>query len=115
MTLAIGMITVDSTDPVPLAHWWARVLEGEVVAENEGWFVVVTTTAGTLGFQRVDAVTPGKNKVHLDLTTHEDLALVAGGLLAAGATLVGERAEGAARWFTLADPQGNEFCVAHEG
>ena len=33
-------------------------------------------------------------------------------LLDAGATLVARRGEEHFRWVTLADPQGNEFCVA---
>ncbi|GMA30976.1 VOC family protein [Litorihabitans aurantiacus] len=114
MALHLGMITTDSTDPLPLARWWADVLGGEVVAENEGWFVVVATEAGALAFQRVEEVTPGKNRVHLDLVVDGDLDAEHERLVAAGAASLGERTEGAARWFTLTDPQGNEFCVAPE-
>lgn len=114
MALALGMITTDSTDPLPLASWWAQRLDGQVVEENQGWFVVVATPSGTLAFQKVTAVTPGKNKIHLDLGTTGDLAAEVEQLIAAGATLVAERSEGGHGWFTLADPQGNEFCVARE-
>ncbi|PWD49496.1 glyoxalase [Serinibacter arcticus] len=114
MGLNLGMITTDSTDPVPLAHWWAGILDGEVLAENEGWFVVVSTPSGTLAFQKVDEVTPGKNRVHVDLVVDGDLDVEHARLVELGAASLGERSEGENRWFTLADPQGNEFCVATE-
>lgn len=114
MALALGMITTDSTDPLPLAQWWAKQLDGEVVAENDGWFVIVATPSGNLAFQRVHDVTPGKNRVHLDLVTTQDLRREARRLAEAGARLIEERTEGGANWVTLADPQGNEFCIAHE-
>lgn len=114
MALHLGMITTDSTDPLPLARWWADVLGGEVVAENDGWFAVVVAPSGTLAFQKVDEVTPGKNKVHLDLVADGDLAAEHARLVAAGARDLGERGENGGRWFTLTDPQGNEFCIAPE-
>ena len=33
-------------------------------------------------------------------------------LLGAGASLVGHRGDESFRWVTLADPDGNQFCVA---
>ena len=114
MSLAIGMITTDSTDPLPLAQWWAERLEGRVVAENDGWFVIIETPSGVMAFQKVDAVTPGKNRLHIDFTVEGSLSEATDLLIAQGASLLGERSEGENRWFTLADPQGNEFCVARE-
>ncbi|PFG20014.1 VOC family protein [Serinibacter salmoneus] len=112
MTNAIAMVTTDSTDPLPLAEFWATVTGGEIVAENEGWFVVVQTPSLRLGFQRVEEVAPGKNRLHLDLAVEGDLTPELERLLAAGATLVGHRTQGDFGWVTLADPQGNEFCIA---
>lgn len=114
MALHLGMITTDSTDPVPLARWWAEILAGEVVAENDGWFAVVVAASGTLAFQKVEAVTPGKNKVHIDLVVDGDLDAEHARLVAAGAGDLGERGANGGRWYTLTDPQGNEFCIAPE-
>ncbi|SKF62622.1 glyoxalase [Mycobacteroides abscessus subsp. abscessus] len=55
--------------------------------------------------------TPGKNRVHFDLNT-DDLDAETDRLVAAGATLVERRGDESFRWHTLADPQGNQFCVA---
>lgn len=114
MSLSIGMITTDSTDPLALAQWWADRLDGRVVAENEGWFVIIETPSGVMAFQKVDEVTPGKNRLHIDFTVQGSLSEATDLLIAQGASLVAERSEGESRWFTLLDPQGNEFCVARD-
>ena len=113
MTLKMAMITTDTTDAEGLAAWWARVTGAEIVETNDGWFVIVKGGGlpVALAFQRVEEVTPGKNRLHLDLTT-EDLEGATGHLLAAGATLVERRGDESFAWHTLADPQGNEFCIA---
>ena len=111
-TLSVAMITVDSTDPLPLAAWWAAQVGGRIVAENEGWFVVVAAPSGpALGFQKVDQPTAGKNRMHLDLSSADRAATVVA-LLAAGATLVAEHELEGFAWTTLADPDGNQFCVS---
>ncbi len=111
--LTVAMITVDTTDPIPLATWWAARIGGRIVEENDGWFVVVAAPGSgpALGFQKVDEPTPGKNRMHLDLTG-ADLAGSVAQLVAAGATLVAEREFEGFLWTTLADPDGNEFCVS---
>ncbi len=112
MSLSVAMITVDTTDPVGLGTWWAAQTDGRVVAENDGFFVVVTTASGTvLSFQKVDDPTPGKNRIHLDLTSDDPAAEVRR-LSAAGATTIAEREMSGFAWVTMADPDGNEFCVS---
>jgi predicted enzyme related to lactoylglutathione lyase len=49
--------------------------------------------------------------VHLDLGA-DDRAAEVERLLALGATHVHDKDEYGVRWTTLADPEGNEFCVA---
>ncbi|WP_353950470.1 VOC family protein [Knoellia sp. S7-12] len=113
MTLKLAMITADTTDAEALGSWWAHVTGAEIAETNDGWFVIVKggELPVTLAFQKVDEVTPGKNRLHLDLIT-EDLEGATDRLLAAGATLVERRGDENFRWTTLADPQGNDFCIA---
>ena len=111
MSLDVLTVTVDSTDPVPLAHWWADQLGGTVNDPFEGNFVIVAGGPVQMAFQKVDDPTPGKNKVHVDLMA-DDLDAEVDRLLAAGAGLVERRGVESFRWVTLSDPDGNEFCVA---
>lgn len=113
MSLSIEMVTFDCADPDALAAWWADVTGGEVNAVAPGEFVMVSQEKGpTLGFQRVPDPTPGKNKVHLDFASQDKEAEVKR-LVAAGAKELGRNSFGPEfDWVTLADPEGNAFCVA---
>ncbi len=116
MTLTLGMITMDTTDAMSLAAWWAEQTGAAVGETNDGYYVMVSGGGlpALLAFQKVDDPTPGKNRVHLDLTA-ADLDGEVDRLLAAGATLVERRGDESFRWVTLADPDGNQFCVAAAG
>ncbi len=113
MTLTLGMVTFDTTDAESLATWWAEQTGAKIVQNHDGWFVVVAggTLSALLSFQKVDDPTPGKNRVHLDLSA-PDLEAEVERLLSAGATLVARRGDESFRWVTMADPDGNQFCVA---
>jgi hypothetical protein len=114
MATSIASITFDSTDPEPLAAWWAERFGAEITANMEGFFVIVAggTLPTQLAFQKVDDPTPGKNKVHLDIHTDEDLDTEVARWTDAGATSLGKRNAGDFSWVTLTDPDGNEFCIA---
>ena len=63
-------------------------------------------------FQVVTDPTPGKNRVHMDLQPDHPRDDEVERLLELGATLVGDlRRPDGTGWVTLADPEGNEFCV----
>lgn len=113
MAMTLSMVTFDTTDADALASWWAEQTGGQVLERNDGWFVMVAggTLPVLLAFQKIDDPTPGKNRIHLDLTA-DDLDGEVDRLLGAGATLVERRGDESFRWVTLADPQGNQFCVA---
>lgn len=113
MTLSLAMITVDTTDATSLSAWWADQLGGTIEQENDGWFVVVgmPSMSQKMAFQKVEDPTPGKNRLHLDLSS-PDLDAETDRLLAAGAGLVERREMPGFRWHTLTDPDGNEFCVS---
>jgi hypothetical protein len=64
-------------------------------------------------FQLVPEPKAGKNRLHLDLRVGEDRQETEvarlGGL---GARELGRGRQGPHTWVTMADPEGNEFCVA---
>jgi len=113
MTLTLAMITVDTHDADQLADWWAEQMGADVLERNDGWYVVLQggTLPIRLSFQKVEDPTSGKNRLHLDVMA-EDLDAEVDRLVGAGATLVERRGGESFRWVTLADPHGNEFCVA---
>lgn len=54
-----------------------------------------------------------KNKLHLDVRVGEDdVAAVVAKLRERGATFLWTGEQGPHTWVTLADPEGNEFCVS---
>jgi catechol 2,3-dioxygenase-like lactoylglutathione lyase family enzyme len=114
MTLQIGMITFDTLNPRKLAAWWAEALGGQIVADMEGHFVMVAPpgeASPNLGFQEVADPTPGKNRLHLDFGS-SDRAATVDHLVAAGATVTFVNDNPEFSWTTLADPDGNLFCVS---
>lgn len=108
------MVTFDCTDARALAAWWAAQTGGEVVADHDGEFLMVADPdrrGPTLGFQKVPAPTPGKNRVHLDLEA-ADRELEVERLRLAGAQVVDRHESGGFAWVVMADPEGNQFCVS---
>ena len=114
MTVSIASITFDSADPEPLARWWSERFGAEIIANMDGYFILVAggSLPTQLAFQNVDDPTPGKNKVHLDIRADGDLEAEVARWVEAGAINLGKRNAGDFHWFTLTDPDGNEFCIA---
>ncbi len=63
-------------------------------------------------FQLVPEHKTVKNRLHLDVRVgQENVDAQTQRLIAAGATFLHRGSEGPHEWVTLADPEGNEFCV----
>ena len=134
-------VTVDSGDPHGLADWWAETLGWQVEPQDEAFIRrMVDTGAATkedttvhrgalvwkvgaalnspdegrprVLFQLVPEAKTVKNRVHLDIRVGADRreAEVAR-LIERGATELWRGSQGPFEWVTLADPEGNEFCV----
>jgi hypothetical protein len=135
-------VTIDSTAPPELADWWAEALGWQVeqqdpafirrmvesgaaseadTQEHRGrlvWTVGAALTSPDPGrprllFQRVPEAKTGKNRVHLDVRVGADRQEAeVERLKALGATELWRASQGPFAWVTLADPEGNEFCVS---
>jgi hypothetical protein len=106
-----GFVTVDAADPAARAAFWSVAL-GRPIAERWNQYVWLDAPAGQpkLAFQGVADRAAGPSRVHLDLGSLDVDATVAR-LLGLGATPVRTMEEDGLRWVTLADPEGNVFCV----
>ena len=141
MTPAI-QIAVDCHDPHLLARFWASAVGYEIehndemirglidgglageddVMEVDGHLQWRTAAACSdpdgrrprLLFQQVPEPKAGKNRVHLDLHTFDDAGREAevARLIELGATRLWDGQQGPITWVTMADPEGNEFCVS---
>ncbi|PJN25345.1 glyoxalase [Streptomyces sp. CB02613] len=115
MTSHVRHITIDCSDAYGLGTFWAQVLGARISDEDlpgDPEALVETPGAAVL-FVQVEEPKQTKNRVHLDIQPHDrsrDEEVER--LLALGATLVGDHRRPNGRgWATLADPEGNEFCV----
>ena len=115
MTSSVHHVTIDCADAYRLAGFWAQALGASISdADRPGDpEALVETAAVKLLFVSVPETKSGKNRLHLDLmpdhrTRDEEVER----LLALGATPVADHRRPDGRgWVTLADPEGNEFCV----
>ena len=135
-------IAVDCARPHELADWWAEALGWQVEAQDEAFIrrmveagaateadttthrgALVWRTGAALNspdagrprvlFQSVPEGKTVKNRLHLDLRVGADrLEDEVARLVGLGATQLHRGAQGPSVWVTLADPEGNEFCVA---
>ncbi|KOU28319.1 glyoxalase [Streptomyces sp. WM6373] len=115
MASLVRHITVDCSDAYSLGQFWAAVLDGSLADDDFPGDpeVLVTAPGSTLLFVTVPDAKSVKNRVHVDLqpqdrTRDEEVERI----VALGATVVGDhRRPDGTGWVTLADPEGNEFCV----
>jgi predicted enzyme related to lactoylglutathione lyase len=113
--LRVSEVVVDCADHGRVVDFWAAALGYERRPVNEQ-YVALGPPAREPGrppllFQKVPEPKAGKNRVHLDFTVPVMADEVAR-LVGLGARVIAERSLGDFRWTVLADPEGNEFCVA---
>jgi catechol 2,3-dioxygenase-like lactoylglutathione lyase family enzyme len=117
MACRFSELVVDSRDPEALAAFWAAVLDYRVLSREEGAIEIGPEagfggTAPTLVFAPVPDPTPGKVRLHIDLSpTDRDQNEELDRLLGLGAVPTDIGQTGEENWHVLADPEGNEFCL----
>ncbi|TFV90523.1 VOC family protein [Blastococcus sp. CT_GayMR16] len=134
-------VTIDSSAPHELADWWAEALGWQVEPQDEAfirrmvdtgaaseddttrhrgalvWKAGAGLTSPDPGrprvlFQHVPEAKTVKNRVHLDVRVGaERQEAEVARLTKLGATELWRASQGPYAWVTLADPEGNEFCV----
>ncbi|MGG7571699.1 VOC family protein [Streptomyces sirii] len=116
-------LAIDCADPHGLARFWCAVLGYEVRDEDDE-LVTIGSPAVPDGRDRPGPVPPAltfarvpegksvKNRLHIDVNpTDREQDEEVRRLLDLGARHADVGRTGEASWVTLADPEGNEFCV----
>jgi 4a-hydroxytetrahydrobiopterin dehydratase len=109
LEVAIDAIDIDAVRP-----FWKAVLDYEdAVTRPDGGIVAIVDPlriGPAFWFQQMDQPRPQRNRIHIDVTVPHDVAAARiAGALAAGGTLLSDRA--ARAFWVLADPEGNEACI----
>ncbi|HEX6417200.1 MAG TPA: VOC family protein [Acidimicrobiales bacterium] len=119
MTARLANITFDCEDALVVARFWSEVLDRPLAPEPEpsSYFASI----GGIGhdsaggpawlFAKVPEPKAAKNRMHVDLVADDREKEVAR-LVELGATRGADHDEYGMRWTVMADPEGNEFCVA---
>jgi predicted enzyme related to lactoylglutathione lyase len=111
-------VVLDCADADALAPFWSAVL-GYDSGHRVTQFVVLNPPPSDprppLILQQVPEPKVVKNRSHMDLHV-ADVEATRARLLALGATMVdpNKRCIGDHCWYVMADPEGNEFCLAPE-
>jgi predicted enzyme related to lactoylglutathione lyase len=113
MSIRFAAVTFDCADAAALAQFWSGVLDWPVATSPppSPHFAAIGRGDGSgMMFMKVPEGKTGKNRVHVDLDSEDPTSAVAR-VVALGATKLYDRAEYGVSWTTLADPEGNEFCI----
>jgi predicted enzyme related to lactoylglutathione lyase len=107
--------TLDCSDLDRMATFWKDAAGLVVEGVIEGRYVALRGQGIALTLQRVDEPKTVKNRMHMDLLV-EELDQEVRRLESLGATSLAHMArhEFGQTWHVLADPEGNEFCVASD-
>jgi hypothetical protein len=111
-------VSFDALDPEALGVFWAGVLGRKIVEEADGVLLPGSDTQVGLRFIATTTETPGRNRLHLHLTssTAEDQWRTVEAVLRLGGHRFGTKPLPIGRDDVfLADPGGNEFCVIEPG
>lgn len=106
-------VTLDVNDLDLEIKFWAAVLGGEANIKNdvEGWAGFEVTDGFFLDLQRVTEGKIAKNRFHFDLKIDGGEQGIERLVNLGAQKLQHIDKPGGAKWYVMADPEGNEFCA----
>jgi len=108
----LASIVINSANAAELVRFWKAFLKTEVVAAGSGFhWLTLGEGQPRLAIQEVPDPTEGRRRLHLDFAA-QDLVSEVSRAISLGASRVAEHSIGDFSWVVLADPDGNEFCIA---
>jgi 4a-hydroxytetrahydrobiopterin dehydratase len=102
-------VSLDALDIPAVRAFWRAVLGYREVGDED--LLDPHSRGPSMWFQAMDGPRPPRNRIHVDVfVPHDQAETRVAAALAAGGRLV--TAGHAPSWWVLADPEGNEVCVA---
>ncbi|MGW0658407.1 VOC family protein [Streptodolium elevatio] len=108
----VNALVVDAQDPERLAAFWSALLGRPVVGRGGPYVWLRRENGLALGFQQTETPKPGKNRVHMDISSSDPEAEQRRAE-ALGGRRLDQYADGG--FLVMADPEGNEFCIIPTG
>ncbi|MET0449196.1 MAG: VOC family protein [Aeromicrobium sp.] len=114
--ITLGAVNLEARDPTLLSRFWAAVIGAETPQPGKTVYLPSPGPGGfAMFFQPLGDTVPGRQTIHLDLTVpwgsrRSEVERIIG----LGATHRWDVLDEVphVQWTTLADPEGNLFCVA---
>jgi len=115
-TVRVHGVMINTTDASKLAKFWSQALGVEIRNEYPGFIFLHPQRKGgvAINFQQVSNPTQGRRRLHLD-TSVSDLEKATKQIIDLGGSHLDDQEISGFAWRVMADPDGNEFCIAqHE-
>lgn len=113
----VDSVVINVVDLARQKEFWGAVLGAGVANEIPPlfvWFEPQRPGGVSVALQAVEHATDGPRRLHLDLGVTDREAAKAR-VLELGGSHLADREVGGFGWSVMADPEGNEFCVAVHG
>jgi predicted enzyme related to lactoylglutathione lyase len=116
MSLTPKAVTFDCANALVVGTFWSgvfgRPLDTVPMPPSPFFSSIGMGDESSMGYMfiQVPEGKTAKNRVHLDLGS-DDIATEVARVIALGATHIHDKDEYGLHWTTLADPEGNEFCI----
>ena len=112
--VTVATVVINVTDSDREKRFWQALLGVGIAREFPGgfcWLDPQHDGGVSVALQSVDDPTPGRNRLHLD-TSVADLETAQARIIELGGSHVEDHEVMGFAWKVMADPEGNEFCIA---
>jgi predicted enzyme related to lactoylglutathione lyase len=110
----VGAVVINVLDMEREKAFWSELLGVGVAREFPGFFAWLEPQhpgGVSVALQKVESATEGRNRLHID-TAVPDLDAAQQRIEELGGTHLESQEVAGFNWRVMADPEGNEFCIA---
>lgn len=113
----VASVVINAQDHNRLVEFWKELLDVEITRSFPPYFTWLAPQHEggiSVAIQAVPDPTPGRNRLHID--THvDDIDAAVARVEALGGSFLEDHSVAGFAWKVMADPEGNEFCIAPTG